>query len=381
MGSKRDPKSKKALAAAGAQAELSLNTHPTLAEVTGWYQRTVLPHLATRTRDSQASVIRQAVKALPEHPDGRHLVDWLHGRIAAGELMASSANKVLKVLKHVYRAYSEHRWCPQPFARVKYFPEERQAPRSLEDADATFPRLLEACRDDRERAWLCVLRYLGLRRGEALGLEPKHLSLVDLDRATLTVQQQREAGYVEPKPLKTAKSARTLLVPRPVAELLKRVLTQRLRNLKGARGEAERRFVFPHSEVQLVEFLERLRAAVPGALRKSRRGEHGGDGWHVFRHSRVNDLSAAGVKTENVAILIGHTNIRQTAAYMDSFRARVVPEDMQREYWAKCPPVVTAPVEKPVEKSAPLPVFLPAKNRTTERRVSTQSARGARRQS
>ena len=379
MGAKRKPKTRqKGRAKASArQEELPLDTNPTLAAVCGWYEGQVLAHLAERTRASQVSVLRQAVAALPSHPDGRHLLEWLHGRIERGELMASSANKCLKVLKRVYRCHLDHRWCPQPFARVRYFPEERQAPRSLADAERTFARFLEACRDDRERAWLCVLRYLGLRRGEALGLEPKHLALADLDRATLAVLQQRAPDYIEPGPLKTSKSERTLLLPRPLAELLKRVLTQRLRGLKDARGQASRRYVFPYSEAQLEEFLGRLRAAVPGVLRKREVGQHGGDAWHPFRHTRVSDFSGAGTKVENVAVYLGHTNIRHTAAYMDSFRARVVPEDMQREYWEKCPPVVSVPAAK----QGAVPVFLRAKDGETGKQFPTRSARGARRQS
>ncbi|ATB36278.1 phage integrase family protein [Cystobacter fuscus] len=375
MGAKRNPKSKSPAGRkrAAGQEELPLDNNPTLGQVTGWYERTVLPHLAKRTGDSQRSVLRQAVAALPTHPDGRHLVDWLHGRMERGELMASSANKALKVLKHVYRRYADHRWCPQPFARVRAFPEENQAPRSLEDADTTFPRFLAACRDDRERAWLCVLRYLGLRRGEVLGLEPRHLSLADLDKATLAVEQQRQPDYIKPGPLKTAKSRRTLMVPRPLAELLKRVLTQRLRGLKDARGQASRRFVFPYSEAQLTELLERLRAAVPGVLRERERGDHGGDAWHVFRHTRVKDFTGVGTRVEDVAVYLGHTNIRHTQGYMDNFRARVVPEDMQRQYWAAHPPVVAAPGDVEV------PVVQHAKSGTTGSDSSVQTARVARR--
>jgi integrase len=81
-------------------------------------------------------------------------------------------------------------------------------------------KLLKSAKSERLSALYVVALYLGLRRGELLGLQWQH---VDLDAETLQVVQslQRVGGELQLKAPKTRKSRRTVPLPPPVVEALK----------------------------------------------------------------------------------------------------------------------------------------------------------------
>ena len=170
--------------------------------------------------------------------------------------------------------------------------------------------LLEAARGDRLEALYVVLVSLGLRRGEALGLQWSDLdldvqSLMRIERAL-----KRERGKLVLGELKTASSRRTLHVPSPVLDAL-RAHRRRQRAERLAIGGAWAR-------TGLV-FTTPLGTPVdPDNFSKAfgRLCERAGLGrWHLheLRHSAASIMLAQGVPLEVVSDVLGHSGIAITS--------------------------------------------------------------------
>jgi integrase len=169
--------------------------------------------------------------------------------------------------------------------------------------------LLDAAAGDRLEAAYVTLLMLGLRPGELLGLAWES---VDLDAGEISVRQalKVERGTtVVLGPLKTAGSRRTLAVPKQVVAALG---AHRRRQLE------ERIAAGPSWMDTGLVFTTSLGTAIdPRNFRRSftRMTERAGLGrWHPneLRHSAVSLLSAAGVREEDVADVVGHVTTRMT---------------------------------------------------------------------
>lgn len=181
--------------------------------------------------------------------------------------------------------------------------------------------LLAAVRGDRHEALVVLLLSLGLRRGEALGLGWDDLQL-DREQPTLTVRRalkkvkrtaDRPARLVLEEP-KTATSRRTVHLPQPTADLLRRHRA----------GQAAERLAYgtgwgaEWAAVNLV-FTTTIGTAVdPDNFAKAlgRITVAAGLGtWtpHELRHSAASLLIAQGVPLKVVSETLGHSSIRVTA--------------------------------------------------------------------
>ena len=150
---------------------------------------------------------------------------------------------------------------------------------------------------------------LGLRRGEALGLA---WSDVSLDRGVLVIRHalKREGGTLVLGEVKTAKSRRSLNIPRPVVDSLKahraRQTQERL-----AVGEAwtDSGLVFTTQVGTPLDPRNIYRDFV-GVCERSGLGR-----WHPheLRHSAASIMLAQGVPIEVVSDILGHSSIRMTA--------------------------------------------------------------------
>ena len=150
---------------------------------------------------------------------------------------------------------------------------------------------------------------LGLRRGEALGLA---WADVALDRGVLLIRYalKREGGTLVLGEVKTAKSRRSLNIPRPVVESLKahraRQAQERL-----AVGEAwtDSGLVFTTQVGTPLDPRNIYRDFV-GVCERSGLGR-----WHPheLRHSAASIMLAQGVPIEVVSDILGHSSIRMTA--------------------------------------------------------------------
>lgn len=167
---------------------------------------------------------------------------------------------------------------------------------------------LAAVASDRLEALYSVALAVGLRQGEALGLQ---WSDIDLDRATLTVRQalqwvDSKLVLVEPK---SDRSRRTVPLPATTVRALRshraRQLQERL--LAGTRWQ-ETGFVFttsigtpcdPHS------VRRRYKAALKAAGLPTQR-------FHDLRHACASFLLAQGVQPRAVMETLGHSQISLT---------------------------------------------------------------------
>jgi integrase len=169
--------------------------------------------------------------------------------------------------------------------------------------------LLEAATADRLHAAFVTMVMVGLRPSEALGLPWQN---VDLDTGTIHVRQALKRGHrsrLELGELKTKGSRRSLAAPAPVVDAL-RAHRRRQMEERMAAGPAwvDAGLVFTTQIGTWIEprnFLRMFDRVVDAA---------GLGKWHPheLRHSTVSLLSAAGVREEDVADIVGHATTRMT---------------------------------------------------------------------
>ena len=178
--------------------------------------------------------------------------------------------------------------------------------------------LLDAARTDRlEVAYLATL-LLGFRRGETLGLGWDN---VDLDAATVRIVQalKVERGAPVLGPLETAGSRRTLAVPAPLVIALRTHHRAQLEErVKLGAAWQDSRLVFtttigtPIHPRSFARSFEQLCARA------------GLGHWtpNELRHPAVSLLSAAGLRAEDIADIVGHVGTRMTTQV---YRHQVTP--------------------------------------------------------
>ncbi len=169
--------------------------------------------------------------------------------------------------------------------------------------------LLDMARGERLEALYSVALWLGLRRGEVLGLRWQD---IDLDARILRVEVALQAlgGKLELTPPKTDSSRRTVNLPATLVPMLRahhaRQLEERLQ--AGARWK-DHGLVFctkvgtPINPPNLFRAFKALlkRAGLPKTIR-----------FHDLRHSCASLLASAGRPAREVMEILGHTNITTT---------------------------------------------------------------------
>ena len=173
-------------------------------------------------------------------------------------------------------------------------------------------QLLAAARGDRLEALYSVALALGLRQGEALGLQ---WADVDLEASVLHVRQQllRTKGSLVLAPVKTAKSRRDIVMPASIVTALREHRQRQISAGKAAIG-----FVFATANGSgidarnLVRMFKALlkRAGLPDCR------------FHDLRHGAASLMLAQGVSPKVLQSILGHSQIQVT---MDVY-AHVMPE-------------------------------------------------------
>ncbi|MHB8648235.1 MAG: tyrosine-type recombinase/integrase [Thermomicrobiales bacterium] len=201
---------------------------------------------------------------------------------------------------------------------VKYV----KQPLTAEEAQA----FLAAVADDRLSALYTVAMYIGLRKGEILGLTWEN---VDFDKGTLTVakQIQRIKGVKQSVDTKTKMSARTVAMPPPVVDALWRHRTRQKeeRLLAGSRWQ-DHGLVFPSSIGTPQEASNLSRAFLAALARTGSRRVR----FHDLRHTAATIMQSRGVRDVVLSNILGHSRISTT---MDMY-VKVQDEDL-REAAAK----------------------------------------------
>lgn len=188
--------------------------------------------------------------------------------------------------------------------RVQGPPRMEREPLSVDEVRT----LLKSSRDDRLFAMFVVFALLGMRRSEVLGLRWVD---VDLDEGFLQVRRgvQRIDGQLMVLPTKTARSRRTIPLPRMVVRVLEvHRRAQDLERVQLAERWPESGYVFttqigtpidPRNCTRVVQA-----ACKKAGLRVVR--------LHDFRHGCVSVLLGLGVPPRTAMDIAGHSTIEMT---------------------------------------------------------------------
>lgn len=227
--------------------------------------------------------------------------------LAAVGLSRGSVQRVHAVLRACLQHAVREELIPRNVAKLVQVPARvEQVGRSLSPVEAK--QLLQAAKSDRLHALFVTAVYLGLRRGELLGLRWEH---VDLEGETLQVAQtlQRVDGRIQVLPPKTRYSRRTVPLPPPVVEAL--------RVHKAAQGK-ERLSAGANWQDSGIVFASRVGTPMePDNLRRSwyrirKVVDEPSPRFHDLRHTCVTLLLTEGVPPHIVQQIVGHSAIDVT---------------------------------------------------------------------
>jgi integrase len=274
----------------------------TLAGYRGYVTRRITPGLGDHRLD----------KLQPEHLEAFYRASREDGMAPASVLqmhrIISRALKIAHRRGHVARNVATLVDAPS-------VPHEEINPLSATEARA----ILEHCRDERNSARWSVALALGLRQGEALGLQ---WSDIDLNTGVLTVrhalQRLEEVGLVLVPP-KSRAGIRSIVLPAPLITQLKehRARQNRERLVAGSLWQ-DRQFVFATpigTPVDPRNDYRAWRALLLGASVRPAR-------LHDARHTAATLLLAQGIHPRVVMQILGHSQITLTLGTY----SHVVPE-------------------------------------------------------
>ncbi len=294
---------------------------PTVREVTALFRSQWFPRYRGRTQIRLRSILAEADATLPDRPSALEVHAWLVGLVGAGRLSAETANQYRVTLARCYRVASLHGIaCQNQAALCPRLPQPERAPRPLPQKDVTWPKLLAAVPEGpifglRGKAFLSVMRFQGLRRGEALGLEWRHVDLRpqgDAPWGVISIEQQRYEDESFAGPLKTAASRAVLPLRPETAEALRAI-----RGLPSPKAGEIAAFLFPYFKADLRTLGAVVRAALPEVFT-------GRNLWHILRHAFGDDLLSASVSTAGAMGAMRHASLAATQGYMDRLRGRGV---------------------------------------------------------
>lgn len=177
---------------------------------------------------------------------------------------------------------------------------------------------LTAAKGERLEAAYATMLMLGLRPGEVLGLT---WADVDLKGRRLQVNRslKLERGELRLGAPKTRRSRRALVLPKPVISALRAHRRRQVQERIGAGpGWEDLDLVFPTSVGTLID-PSNFRRHLSAVTQRAGLGH-----WHPheLRHSAASLLSAAGLRLEEIADVLGHSSTRMTG---DVYRHAVLP--------------------------------------------------------
>jgi integrase len=311
---KREATQKLAQLQQAAEQGLGLAPDPTLADfLRKWLAESAPRTLRPRTLAGYTSIVdRHLIPALGRirlrklQPAD---IDGYLNRVVSGGLTTRTAQYHHAVLRRALGQAERWGYVGRNVARLVTSPQVRQ--RHMTPLTPDQARLfLAGIAGDRTEALYAVSLSLGLRQGEALGLTWEG---VDLDARTLAVRhtlQRYDGAYHLDEP-KTERSRRTISLPAPLADVLRRhrVRQNEERLRAGPLWAGEWNLVFcneigrPLVAAEVTRRFQRTLAALQ--LPRQR--------FHDLRHAAATFLIAQGVPLRIVMEILGHSTISVTA--------------------------------------------------------------------
>ncbi|MFI6152156.1 tyrosine-type recombinase/integrase [Kitasatospora sp. NPDC051170] len=225
---------------------------------------------------------------------------WVAGLTNTHKLAPSTTRTVFNTVNAILRAAVRDRMIPHnPCEGVKLPPVSRKqvVPLTVDQVLALSKGMPE-----RYRALVLVGAGSGLRPGELFGLQVRHLELL---RRTVLVEQQIQqttGSGVYVCPPKTARSHRTVPLPKVVIDAVQ----QHLRDFPGGPDD----FLFRAPEGGPVVYTHFMDGSWRPATRKA--GLPSGTGPHALRHHYASLLIQHGESVKTVSERLGHTNAAMT---------------------------------------------------------------------
>mgnify|MGYP001596015384 CR=1 FL=1 len=259
-------------------------------------------------------------RSLPEFPQWGEIYEWLTRLMSAGRAGTT-------VRLHFWDLASLFNWAIaanfsayNPLYKKKFKVSEPPR-RAIWSIHETWPALLATAGDGqslestRARAWLGVLRFTGLREGEALGLHATDFEF-DGGRWILRVRRQRsQHSLATTEALKTPTSRRQIEVHPSLVPLISPLLDAGAASVKVGKGGArleQTPLLFPYRTIDLERMIAKLRAVLPDDFTEN-------NAWHVFRHTCAVEWYRRGREVVQISVVLGHASIAYTQKYLRAF--------------------------------------------------------------
>jgi integrase len=281
-----------------------------------WYSRPEFTDKARWTVEHVRRLCREA--RLPEQPEVGNiigLVESLRHRYEPGTVFLywSTLRTVFQLGAKAGYSRGNPAW---PLALAK----PKGKPHHIRDIGAQWPKMMAACVTARERAFVAVQRFAGVRRSEALGLKAGDL-LNGVEGAELLIRRQRPTPNGWATKATKGKRARNVPVHPELEAMLREVIAEGPARVKVGRGGQrviESEFLFPFREQDLHALGERLREVAPEAFPRGRKM------WHALRDTFAIEMYENGADIGVLRDWLGHSTETVTHQnYIGDVAARV----------------------------------------------------------
>ncbi len=245
----------------------------------------------------------ELARALPDHPTPADVVAWMCS--LDSQFGPGTVENHRKAVMAVYRYGADLGLSSGNPAALVPARRSQPDPRPIVNIAEVWPLLLDACRDGREAAFLGVMRYAGLRRGEALGLDLDDVVTSGRDWRLNVVRQRPDPNRLGHTPPKSPAACRELPVRAPLRELLAPVLAAGRPTVRVGMGGGDLLTVsllFPYREQDLKDLIDRLRERAPLSFPAGKKA------WHALRDTLAVEMRRQGKTFSEAAEVLGHSS-------------------------------------------------------------------------
>lgn len=273
------------------------------------------PKLRPRTREFYEGLLRNHInptfgqQELNKITPGEVRAWW--AKIHRSHLSEASCAKAYRLLRSILVTAETDDLIPRNPCRIDGAGVEHSDERPVATVEQVYQ--LAAAVPDRLRSMVLLFGFVGIRLGEALALERRH---IDLAQGTIRVEQQEQElrdGSIIIGPPKTRKGTRTIALPQFLSEELAAHLERHVRRspksrlFRGEQGGTLRR-------IQWQRIWERAKRQVDGLPPDFHA--------HDLRHTANTITAASGASTRELMERMGHASSDAALRYQHATRDR-----------------------------------------------------------